>query len=255
MAVNTKHVLRLIEELAETLEQPMDYKGFGLMSDVLDDSISQRYLDDLYRDVRRKIANEIEFTRKSRIRLDLIAQYLKYKNFNQFSLSYNKRFSDLLSACIGNWWSYVRANTGEFILKAPARIFQDDNKQKILMELRGGERTFVGELIERGGCMTGFLDSGTEKRLCLVFKLGNSRQIRVAQGIFTGISTSGNPIGGRELLVRELNVEYQYMQWGKYTINDDRIDSRILSYFSSPEKNCIQIASVGGFELDDLKIN
>lgn len=255
MAVSTKHVLRLIEELAESLEQPMDYKGFGLMSDVLDDSISQRYLDDLYRDVRRKISNEIDFTRKSRIRLDLIAQYLRYKNFNQFSLSCNKKFSDLLSACIGNWWSYVRANTGEFILKAPARIYQDDNGQKILMELRGDERTFVGELIEWGGCMTGFLDSGTEKRLCLVFKLGNSRQIRVAQGIFSGISTSGNPIGGRELLVRELNIDYEYMKWGRYAMNDERIDNRILSYFSNPEKNCLQISSVGGFDLDNIITN
>ncbi len=252
MASNTLHVLKLIELLAEDRNQTLDYAGFGAMSNVLDEPVSQRYLDDLYRDTKQKISKEIFTTRKSKLFLDKIAQYLGFKNFDEFSATCNKEFSEIIKACIGYWWSYVRANSGNYILKAPVRIFLDDNKQKIMMELRGAERTFIGEIVEKEGCMTGFLNSGTAKRLGVCFKLGLSKQIQVTQGVFCGISSTGNPIAGKEILVREERIPFENMRWEKFPITDDRIDENIRNYFTEYNKTCIQVKDVSGFDLESL---
>lgn len=251
--IKTLHVLYLIEQLAEKTGQALDYFGFGKMSEAIDDDIiTQRYLDDLYRNMRIKFKNEKLFTRPSTLYLDAISKHLGYACFAQFSNSIDRPVSDVLQACFGSWWSYVRANTGNYLYKAPVRIYLDEKKQKVRIEMKGQERLFFGEIEEKGGCFSGFLESGTDKRIGLVFKLGSSLKVNVIQGTFCGISTMHEPIAGREVLVREKNAEYSKMIWSNHAMDDEIIDSRIRQYFSEYNDNCIKVRDVTGFELDDL---
>jgi hypothetical protein len=201
--LKTDHVLRLIELLSERTGHPLDFYGFRQMSERMDTKadISPRYLDDLYRSMTKKSVKGIKTNRVSRFHLDSVASYMGFKNFQEFSNSINISLSPIVLSCTGNWWSYVRANSDKYIFRAPVRIFLDKSRQSIRLELKGKERMFSGKIEEKGSCISGFLESGTDKRIGLVFKLGNSQQIELLQGVFCGISSSGDPIAGREILV------------------------------------------------------
>jgi len=250
-----RHVIRLLELLAQETRQPLNYSGFKVMSEyvgkVADDEtdISPKYLDDVYRAMNKKLVEGRTETRTKPKYLDIIARFLNFKGgFNEFSFEQEIEISDTLKSCEGFWWSYVRANNGDFIFKAPVRIYQDEKLKEMYMELKGRERTFCGKLILKGNCMTGFLESGTNKRLGLIFQLGDTRIINTIQGVFCGISTYNEPIAGREILIRETNIDYNEMVWCQYNLHDERIDVRIRDYFSLYNKNCIKITQ-SEFEL------
>lgn len=249
----TRDVLRLVEQLAEKTGQILDYAGFGKMSDLIDaEHITQRYLDDLYRDMKKNEQAGKLKTGKRTYYLDPVASYLGYKNFSQFVLSLNTAKSAALMSCAGNWWSYVRDNSGNGLLKAPVKIFLDENRQQMRMELKGSERNFFGEVEDKGGCLSGFLVSGTDKKIGLMFRLGNTRNMEVLQGVFCGISSSGDPIAGRELLVREKHREYSMMQWSRHTLHDEEIDHNIRKYFADHALNCLKVKEIKGFDLASL---
>jgi hypothetical protein len=253
--MKTSHILRLLEELAERHAQSLDRYGFRVMSEAIDDKsdISARYLDDLYRNMRKKGQDGKLYARPSGHLLDIIAKHLGFVSFKKFSDFHEKPVSNVLLACTGNWWSYVRSGSTKDILKAPVKIFSDSSRQSMRLELRGSERIFSGKIEERGGCLSGFLESGTNKRIGLVFKLGETLRIELLQGVFCGTSSSGNPIAGKEILVRESRLEYEKMLWSRHAFNDTRIDKNIRDYFSDT-RDCISIKEVKGFEVKDLGV-
>lgn len=257
MAHKIYHIVALLELLAKKADaESLDLRGFNMMSDKMMEEgineISARYLYDLYRDIQKKEAtNDIAGGRRTHM-LDIIAKTLGYRNFRDFESAYDKPVSDVMMACVGNWWSYVRANNKNDILKAPVKIFYTNAMDGMQMELKGHERTFKGRLKERGNCFSGFIESGSDKRIALIFKLGASNDIDLLQGVFCGLSSGGDPIAGREILVREENLGYDKMEWSRHNHNDENIDARIRKYFSSYEKNCIKVMSIAGFDLSDL---
>jgi hypothetical protein len=255
MVKNTT-VLKLLEVLAEKTGQSMDYHGFWIMSDALENfalerkltPISQGYLADTNRNINKKIKNNKEESKTSRDHLDTIACFLGFKNFEQFSISVDKPISDTLKSCLGNWWSIVRSNSGDFLLKAPVRLYRDEKNMEVYLELKGQERTFTGKMLEFGSCLSGFIQSNSGKVLGLIFKLSNSQKQEILQGVFSGISSFGDPIAGKELLVRESNLAYQDMQWIKHPITDNNVSQHIRDYFNDSEKTNIKISEFGNFE-------
>ncbi|HCS21244.1 MAG TPA: hypothetical protein DIW47_11905 [Bacteroidetes bacterium] len=97
------------------------------------------------------------------------------------------------------------------------------------------------------------LDSGNGKKLSLVFKLGNTTELELLQGVFCGISSAGDPISGREILVKELEQDYEKMKWAQLSLKDENTDPRILNYFAEYAPNCIKIKNVSSFQLSDLE--
>jgi hypothetical protein len=250
---NTRDVLSLLIELGEKTGQPHDHAGFGRMAELIDsDNISQRYLYDLYKKVNDLHTNGIETTRVRQLYLDDIAKYLGYTGFLQFSVHTHKKISDGLQNCAGNWWSFVRADTGEKLYKAPVRIFRDAENNTMRMELKGRERVFFGEIIEKAGCLFIYLVSGAEKQLGLVFKIGVTKTINLLQGTFSGMSSAGYPIAGREVLIRETFFDYQSMEWSEVDIQCNELDQRLKAFFSEIKENCIAVKNITGFELNNL---
>ncbi|HEY1045236.1 MAG TPA: hypothetical protein VGF79_02280 [Bacteroidia bacterium] len=246
MMFKTIHVKALIEALAQKTGQPMDHAGFGQMSESIDGkiNISQKYLGDVYREVNKKIANGTFNTRNSRPHLNAIAQFLDYKHFDHFSATQDFNLSPVMHACLGNWWSYALSNNGQYIYQAPVKIYMSESPVDLLMELKGSERSFKGSLREDGTCLSGFLDSSKGKKLGLVFRLSNSLKIELLQGVFCGMSSAGEPIAGKELLVREKELTFREMKWAKLKPNDESLHENIRRHFSIKESSVIKVQNI-----------
>src|SRR5690606_27614722 len=128
--------------------------------------------------------------------------FLKFETFNNFSRFCVMKPNDALMNCIGNWWSLVRSNAGPHVLRAPVTIYLNDNYE-VCMTLKGNEKVFQGILKMEGPCLVGNLDSGAGKLLSVIFKLGSRKEMTLIKGVFCGLSSAGEPIAGREILMRE----------------------------------------------------
>lgn len=252
---NTADVLRLIEQLSKKTGQVPDHAGFGKMCEMIDeDEISQRYLYDLYTRTIKLHANGVINTQARSFYLDAIAKYLGYSGFIQFSVALENIISEKVRSCIGNWWSYVRANAEDYLYKAPVSIFTD-SKMQMRMHLKGNERNFFGEIVEKGQCLFIYLESGTDKQIGLVLRIGSTKRINLLQGTFSGISSVGDPIAGREILIREKDKNFVDMNWEKLQLTDENVDERIRTYFSNYSDNCIRVNNISGFDMENLLTN
>ncbi len=257
--MKTKHILNILKLLAEREHQSLDRHGFGKMSEAIckpypAEVISQRYLYDLYRKSLKKIKLGVESSSPRNYQIDMIAKHLGYPSYLQFESYQETKVSPILKACTGNWWSYVRANAGEFLFKAPVRILLDESTNQVKMEMRTKGRVFKGLVHEDIGCLTSYLDSGNGKKLAVVFKLGNTPVFELLQGVFSGISSAGDPISGREILVRETELTFEDMHWKQLPLADETTEPRIRNYFSVYGQNCIKIREVSSFTLSDLDL-
>ncbi|MHB1279522.1 MAG: hypothetical protein ACYC1Q_14130 [Bacteroidia bacterium] len=257
--MKTKHVMNLLKLLADGENQALDHHGFQKMSEAMykdgsPEVISPRYLYDLYRKTKKKLDSGIEVSSPRAYHINLIAKHLGYPSFGQYETIQETKVSPTLKACAGIWWSYVRANAGEKLFKAPVRIFIDENSNQVNMEMRTKGRVFKGLVHEDIGCLTSYLDSGNGKKLAVVFKLGNATNFELLQGVFSGISSAGDPISGREILVRETGLAFDAMHWEQVPLADEATEPRIRNYFSSYGQNCLKIKEVSSFSLSDLEL-
>lgn len=259
MEFDTVHIKGLLKELSEHTGQTFDGVGFMVMSEALQEfrefpETSKRYLSEkLYKRLQKCDTQKVGLMRD---KLEKIAQFLNYKNLQDFI---TKNFSPLdkrLEGCIGNWYSFVRCNSGKpDILISPVRIYAE--QQKVYFELKGMRRRFRGELRLKGSCLFCLLDTGTDKEIHLSFKIGMEEKPLVLQGTFSGVSSGGDPIGGREILIRddELNFEKlinKKMKLNEAATSDELKWRKVAEYFSSYEGNNLKISNVSTFDLDDL---
>lgn len=258
--MKTKHVLQLLTQLGEKENQPLDHYGFGEISKAINtpldsESISQRYLYDLFRKTENKLKKDVESSSPRTFHIDLMVKHLGFSSLSHFTRHQEERISDRLKMCCGNWWSIVRANSGEQLFKAPVQIAIDSINNKVSMELRSSDRVFRGEVNETDQCLTAVLKSNNGKWFSLIFKLGNSTTYELLQGVFCGISSAGDPISGREILLREDTIAFDEMKWEQLKLEDENTDPRILNYFKSYSQNCIKTTGVSTFTLEDLAID
>jgi hypothetical protein len=249
--VRTESLHALFLHLHEHTGFSLDTSGFTRMSDAIgEELVSKRYLGDVYRMLlRSRDQNKTEF-RTHRDKLDHIARFLKYRNFQRFEDEIARPLSPALASCTGNWWSIVRANAGPYLLKAPVRISRDEKGTGLIAEMKASSGIFTGSVMLRAGNLFIELDSGHSKKLYIILKIGVSQHPSLLQGIFAGMSTAGDPIAGREILLRETDLAWDSMKWAKRPI--DPSGDPIHRYFDGHEKNCIRIGSVSAFDLTDL---
>lgn len=241
MAVKAQSVRRLLIDLSEKIHVEMDYAGFGTMSDYIDsDSISQKYLDDTYRLVRKKILADQMNIGSHEKKLNVIAKKLGYKSFQDFENNLIRPLDPILLNSVGHWWSLVRSNTGDNIYKAPVWI-RNDPHEGVYITLKGQENLFMGKVMASAGCIFCELNSEKEKKLYIVLKGSINTNCQMLQGIFTGISSTGDPIGGRELFMRETGLAFKDMKWSKLSVNENALDAKVKTYFEHAEGNVIKI--------------
>jgi hypothetical protein len=251
----------LFEKLAAAIDghQSLDSRGFHKMSDYIgkktgNHSIDNRYLYETYTRLNKNIKEGKKEVKIYVEKLDIISKALGYERFLHFTETILSPVDKQLAGCIGTWWSIVRANNGQYILKAPVKLSMKKDQSGILIELQGGQRVFNGTVTLRAGNIFCELDTGIDKKLYIVMKVGTSAHPRLLQGTFSGISTAGDPIAGRELFLREEKLKFEEMKWSKLDVDNNTLDSRINHYFSDYEKNCIKINNVSTFSMTDLDV-
>ncbi len=262
MLVKSQHVFQLLHDAAQKANLPLEHASFGPLSEQINNVpgevyISKRYLyENVFKQVDKAIVKGEVNVRLNVAYLNKIAAFLSYNDFFQFIHTSSSTLNVQLRECLGNWYSYVRCNSGlDQVLVSPVRIFEQDNKA--MLELKGPRRSFWGEVRIRGGCLLCLLEAGEEKELHLSFKMGVARAPKVLKGTFSGVSTGGDSVAGREILVREDVLIFEDMRNRKVSLeearqNNDLLDPRIVHFFKDYEGNYIKVSLVGGFDLDDL---
>lgn len=188
--------------------------------------------------------------------IEAIAKFLGFKSYNEFVERTNRPVHKSLENCVGSWYSYVRCNSGlDFILISPVSIYVEGGEA--FMTLKGKQRTFTGKLKFEGNCIYCLLESKQEKNIHLVFSVGFSNAPNVLQGVFSGMSTAGDPIAGREVLIRQ-SEEFQQLKNSRKSIkemieSDSEEEWLIASYFSLPEGNIIKARRSSTFDFADLQ--
>lgn len=240
MGVKARVVVRLLSELAEKANANLDFGGFRIMEEYLENGITQKYLDDTFRKAKRAVDHNRVQTGSRSAKLSEIAKGLGYKSFHDFEFSVSKPVNPLLKNCVGLWWSMVRGSSGDSILKSPVKIrINEDNE--VQMVLHGEDHKYKGKVQLSSGCLFCSLDSPKGRKMHIILKASVNEYTRVLQGIFSGISSTGDPIGGRELFVRESYLKFDEMKWAELPLPNDPLDHRISAYFSDVHENCIRI--------------
>ena len=263
---SVKDIKRLLQEIAEFTKLELNGKTKKKVHAILNkeyDELSGQELpfdgEYLYRSLFIE-AGKREETHTLRLKekqINALVRTLGYEDYDNFEQHKHSQITEALSNCEGYWYSYVRCNSGkEFILRSPIEI--KAQRKRMLMTLHGPQRKFMGELVADGSNLFCLLRSDKVKRLYMIFKTGLSIKPRVLQGVFCGLSTSGAPIAGREVIIKQdgnlstLTCErVPISEWENSASEEER---EIAFYFRDIHKSILKAGTPNSFNLDDLRI-
>jgi hypothetical protein len=188
--------------------------------------------------------------------VEIIARYAGYESYSKFLERRENKLAGELISCEGVWYSYVRCNSGDMeVLASPVHIYQKANQ--VFAEMKGSSRNFKGELKMERDCLYCLLESNKGKNIHFVLKVGVALMPNVLQGVFSGMSSGGDPIAGREVLIRqELGFDKLKHKRLKIStlINSKNEDEKLVGeYFSDKQQNILKGGQASTFELNDLR--
>lgn len=256
MRYKAADIKKLLEEVALKSGMTLEYASFKEIYSKMEEALGDLPFkeDYLYKRVMPEIKKQKKIISLNANYVEHLVKYLQFNNYDAFLKA--KPFHPVLENCVGNWYSYVRCNSGQdYVLISPVRIFQEGREINIL--LKGKVRTFAGKLKFEGSCLYCLLESNEDKNLHLVFNIGFAKIPNVLQGVFSGMSTAGNPIAGREVLIRQ-EEKFGALQNSRRPIaelvkSNKEIEKLIGLYFSSAERNILKAGMASTYELDDLE--
>lgn len=222
--------------------------------------IGNRYLyDTLFLGVQRTRNQQAQTINLDRAMLDSLAAFLGFHSLDEFQQAQEPLVPLQVRAIEGNWYSIVRCNSGKArVLISPVVI--EVINSVTFFELRGPHRTYRGKINWIGGSFSSFLVSKDgAKVIHLAFRLGVAKKPKILNGVFSGVSSSGIPIAGKELLVRS-EEEYTAMKNKKVNIgkdaslsnNESLLTPEIIQYFANYDSSYIKIDFASTFDKDDL---
>jgi hypothetical protein len=121
----------------------------------------------------------------------------------------------------------------------------------------GPSWTYEGDLKIKHGCLFVLLVSPEYKSFYHIYKIGTRREPKVIQGIFSGVSTVFDPIGGRAVLLKVnqpfsalKNQAFKYEELIQSPMPENQ---RLAAYFKDYSKNNLSINKVVSFGIEDLE--
>jgi hypothetical protein len=255
-------IMRLLQEVAEKTGFRLVNSHFPMMHEKMKPDGRKTFFAEnyLYKKMflrARKALKEAEGSVKLNAEyVEIIAKFLDYKNYDQFLEMRYLKFPDEMENCAGVWYSYVRCNSGNLdVYASPVHIYQ--HTKQIFVEMQGFSRKFKGELKMEGNCLYCLLESGQGKNFHLVLKIGVAKKPNVLQGVFSGLSSGGDPIAGREVWVRQYerfeNLKHKKLKISELIHSKNEEEKMIGEYFSDKEKNILKAGQASTFELSDLR--
>jgi hypothetical protein len=262
MKCKATEIMRLLEALAKETGTTLTRDSFVEMYEVMklkNEKLPFNSWDYLYRKLflQAKNASKNSMISVSSTNIAAIVKFLKYSDYEQFSRDEHPERNPVLQNCLGKWLSCVRCNSGSsHVLISPVIITAKG--KEIRMELNGPVRLFEGIARLNGSCLFCMLQSGNEKNLHLVFKVGLSNEPEILKGVFSGLSSGGDPIAGREILIRHseensLPFKNQRIKIKALIDSEDENQRLIGKYFNDRSKNILSGGKASTFGWEDLE--
>lgn len=200
MKVPVSTLKQLLEELSRQTGNAVDYAGLKNISEMIGELGSEYLYKKILQEIKLRKDDELHGIRD--FHLHRILKFLGYSSLSAFEDARRNPLSDQILSLQGNYYSYVRANykTG-LVLRSPVRIYRKESR--VLFELLGKDLSYQGEVILRNGCIFILMTSAEGKSFHHVYKVGTRKHPKVLQGVFSGVSTAFDPIGGRTVLIRQ----------------------------------------------------
>ncbi|MGC1240700.1 MAG: hypothetical protein WA874_03885 [Chryseosolibacter sp.] len=254
MKIKVRHLQRLLFLLSEKSKEPLDRAGLRNIASEIG-GIGEDYLyKKIFYEIR-DLNNDDDLSLRD-AQLNSVARYLGFKNMMALIASLEMPANDQLQSLVGNYYVFVRQNSSKgLIFQSPVEILESEGQ--FVLRLKGPLWTYEGELQIKHGCLFVLLASPEAKSFYHIYKVGTSRSPKVIQGIFSGVSTAFDPIGGRSVLIR-VNQPYSTLQNQSFT-REELLGSPVLSnqklavYFKDYSKNNLSINKVVSFEIEDLE--
>lgn len=241
------YIKTLIETLAEKTGTDLSWKGFEKMAEAISDKFDAKYL-------KYTLYEGKSVSKPRTANLDIIAKAAGYKNYRTFCDGLKS--DPILGSMIGEYYSYVRMNKEKGkILRSPVVISMKDGQVHYFQ--KGGRLNYSGEIVKREGCLFILMRSEEGKSFYHVYRIGKRSAPEVLQGIFSGVTTDFEPIGGRAVLWRSTEP-FNSLKIGKLDIADmqksKQKDQKLLAaYFQRKETNNLSIKSAYTFGPEDLE--
>lgn len=254
MNIKVKYLRRLLDELVSKHNETYEKKSFEVIGEGI------KGVGDQY--IYKKIAQPISTKRpEDQIglrdsKLIALIKHLGYESLKGFISEVDNPYSSQLQSCIANYYTYLRKNTEEgYLLRSPVRIFKKD--YKILMELRGQRLNYLGEMKLQNGYLTVLLQNKNGKQFYHGYKLGTMEAPPVLQGIFSGVTSTFDPIGGRVVLIRMDDEKFESLKVGELSISKmkkskNAHEKTLAKYLEKKADNNINIHKTTSFTFGDL---
>lgn len=254
MKVKVRHLDHLLALLSEKTQEPLDRAGLRNMATEIE-GIGEDYL---YKKIFYEIRNlekDAELSLRD-AQLNSLARYLGYKNMLALIAAVESPADEQLQSLVGSYYIYVRQNsTRGLVFQSPVEITPTGSS--FALRLKGPTWTYEGDLHIRHGCLFVLLASPEAKSFYHIYKIGTRRSPDVIQGIFSGVSTAFDPIGGRAVLVKT-DQPFSTLHNRAYTPEELHAspvpEQRMLGrYFREYGKNNLSINKVVSFGVEDLE--
>jgi len=260
MKLDAKKIVELVDLLEMKTNTQKNGRGFDKMALALNEfdkfpDMDRKYLQsrlykpacDLVLSGGGKIGLNIRY-------IDKIARFIGYKSFMSFMNGEDLNAKSQMIKLCGQWYCYTRTNTHQSeLIQSPVRIFE--KKDEIFYELKGYENVYCGKLSYESMCLFAqFKSKTTGQQFQHVYKIGLRKTPQVVQGIFSGVSSSFDPIGGRAVLIRQfipykqlfnLRIAVEKLPYSK------KLEQRRLGEYFAGDSNIIASNAVT-FDLNDL---
>jgi hypothetical protein len=254
MKIKVRHLHRLLSLLSEKTNEPLDRTGLRNIAAEIG-GISEDYLyKKIFYEIRHLDGNHELSLRDAQ--LNSVARYLGYKNALAAVSAFERPVDEQLLSLTGNYYVYVRQNSSKgLIFQSPVEIKETDGS--FVLRLKGPSWTYEGDMKIKHGCLFVLLESPEAKSFYHIYKIGTRRQPKVIQGIFSGVSTAFDPIGGRAVL---LKVREPFSALKNHAYSTDDLahapfpeGKTIAHYFRDYSKNNLSINKVVSFDIEDLE--
>lgn len=254
MKIKVRHLDRLLFLLSERTKEPLDRTGLRNMASGIG-GISEDYLyKKIFYEIRNRDRDEYLSLRDAQ--LNSVAIHLGYRNIAALITALEAPADEQLQSLVGNYYMFVRQNsTRGMIFQSPAEIKEADGR--FVVRLKGPSWTYEGDLNIKHGCLFTLLVSPEYKSFYHIYKIGTRRDPRVIQGIFSGVSTAFDPIGGRAVLMKVnepfstlKNQAFTYEQLHQSPVSEKQ---KLALYFKDYSKNNLSINKIVSFGIEDLE--
>jgi len=259
MKIKVKYLRRLLEELVKKHNVIYERGGLEQICSTIKEkhkiAINPEYL---YKKIEQPI-RKLKPTDSLGLRDSIVNELLKnigYDTINAFIQVVDSPVSRQLKSLVGSYYSYVRQNSNEgVLLRSPVRIYEKD--KKIFMSLKGERLDYSGEFRMQKGVLFVLLQNEEGKCFHHIYRMGDIERPKVLQGIFSGVTSGFDPIGGRVVLELR-SEEYSALKIAALEISTlkshvQKNDQRLAKYFMKYSDNNLKIGKTSTFGFSDLE--